>query len=327
MPKQPKGGNDSANQGRGDYLEQWSHIEAVSVIHSTQDYIIYIDTDNEVNWETTRRYDNSLDSKPEYSLAALNEIINEGVVLEGKVDSGFGDAIKRQVKRLICEAIACALEFDYAGGRRMINEARNCLTASESQNPKKDTSKFARREWESVAVFAFGVVFILLLLGLAIFFPVPTDFQYFVFRTVIALAAAGIAAPVPGLLNINIPGISAGGALAVLVLVFKFSPASLVAQAPPSAPKGEVEKPTIAAPAPPQPGSAAPQSPVVVVIKICSGEYERNCSSHDVYQYCGLSADDWARSRCASFKVQRLDSRDGNKCGYTLDQVICTSPK
>src|SRR4029077_5073464 len=109
MPEQPKDGNDSANQGRGDYLDQWSHIEAVSVIHSTQGYIIYIDTDNEVNWETTRRYDESLDSKPEYNLAALNEIINEGVVLEVKVDSGFGDATKRQVKRLICEAIGCAL--------------------------------------------------------------------------------------------------------------------------------------------------------------------------------------------------------------------------
>jgi hypothetical protein len=52
-----------------------------------------------------------------------------------------------------------------------------------------------------------------LLLVLAIFFPNPTDFQYFIFRTVIALAAAGVAALIPGLLQIKIPAIQAGGAL------------------------------------------------------------------------------------------------------------------
>ena len=91
-------------------------------------------------------------------------------------------------------------------------------------------------DWERPAVFVVGVVFILLLLVLAIFFPNPTDFQYFIFRTVIALAAAGVAALIPGLLQIKIPAVQAGGALAVLVLVYEFSPASLVSL-PPSVPK------------------------------------------------------------------------------------------
>ena len=86
-----------------------------------------------------------------------------------------------------------------------------------------------------------------LLLVLAIFFPNPTDFQYFIFRTVIALAAAGVAALIPGLLQIKIPAIQAGGALAVLVLVYEFSPASLVSL-PPSVPKTAVVSSQTSAP-------------------------------------------------------------------------------
>jgi hypothetical protein len=159
-----------------------------------------------------------------------------------------------------------------------------------------------KREWERPAIFAFGVAFVIVLLILAMFFPSPTDFQYFVFRTVLALAAAGVAALIPGLLDIDMPLIRAGGALAVLILVYKFTPASLV-----------ITKP--------------PPSETVVVVKICAGEYERNCQPHDVYQYCDVLPDNWAKPHCSSYTVQRLDTRDGNKCGYTLDQVICKGPR
>jgi hypothetical protein len=74
------------------------------------------------------------------------------------------------------------------------------------------------------------------------------------------------------------------------------------------------------------PAPAAAAAPTVAY-KICSGEYERSCLQHDIYQYCGFNVNGWADQHCASNKVLRLDTRDGNKCGYSLDQVICTGPK
>jgi F0F1-type ATP synthase membrane subunit c/vacuolar-type H+-ATPase subunit K len=65
----------------------------------------------------------------------------------------------------------------------------------------------------------------------------------------------------------------------------------------------------------------------VVTYRICSGEYERACLPHDIYQYCGFDVNAWARERCNSYKSVRLDTRGGNKCGYSIDQVICTGPK
>jgi len=82
-----------------------------------------------------------------------------------------------------------------------------------------------------VAVFCFGLVFVVTLLVLAIKFPRPTEFQYVVFRSVLALAAAGIAVFIPGLLEVDVSGIvKAGGALAVFVVIYFFSPAGIVRQ-------------------------------------------------------------------------------------------------
>ena len=78
--------------------------------------------------------------------------------------------------------------------------------------------------------FTFGVVFVAALLVLALFIPNPTAFQYLVFRVVLALAAAGVAAMIPGFIKFDISKwLSAGGALAVFLIVFFYNPASLVA--------------------------------------------------------------------------------------------------
>ena len=92
---------------------------------------------------------------------------------------------------------------------------------------------------ERIAVFVFGVAFVSAILVLAVFFPDPTNFQYTVFRIVLALAAAGVAAFIPGFLHLQVNNwLRAGGAMAVFAIVFFFSPAQLM-QGPKIPPKGK----------------------------------------------------------------------------------------
>ncbi len=88
---------------------------------------------------------------------------------------------------------------------------------------------------QTVLGFLFGVIFVSAILVIALFVPFPSDFQYQVFRIVLALAAGGVGAVIPGILNVNIPKlVTAGGALAVFVVVYFYSPAQLaVKQLPP----------------------------------------------------------------------------------------------
>jgi len=85
-----------------------------------------------------------------------------------------------------------------------------------------------------VIATTFGVVFIMALLGLAIFFPEPSPFQYTVFRVVLALASAGVATAIPGLLDVRIGEIAtASGAIGIFLIVYFATPAELaVAEKP-----------------------------------------------------------------------------------------------
>uniref|UniRef100_UPI004055CC47 hypothetical protein n=1 Tax=Candidatus Electronema sp. TaxID=2698783 RepID=UPI004055CC47 len=80
--------------------------------------------------------------------------------------------------------------------------------------------------------FFFGLCFVAAVLVLAVWFPQPTAFQYTVFRIVLALAAAGVAGVIPGMIRLKAqPGaallIHAGGALAVFVMVYLLAPAAV----------------------------------------------------------------------------------------------------
>ena len=86
--------------------------------------------------------------------------------------------------------------------------------------------------WEKVSIFAFGIVFVVVLLLIAVFIPSPTEFQLFVFRVVLALSAAAIAALVPGFLHIQSHvfrnTIRASGAVAVFVIVYLINPPRII---------------------------------------------------------------------------------------------------
>lgn len=100
------------------------------------------------------------------------------------------------------------------------------ITPPEKKNTSSDV-------WEKIAVFAFGVLFIGILLWIAFQVPDPTDFQLFLFRVVLSLAAAGVGALLPGLLDVRLKSgpmamIRAGGAVGLFVLVYLVNPPALI---------------------------------------------------------------------------------------------------
>ena len=79
--------------------------------------------------------------------------------------------------------------------------------------------------------FGFGVVFLCVSIVLAVVIPTPTDNQATTFKVTLALAAAGIAAGIPGLFNLEMSSgkllaIKSTGAFAAFLIVFFFNPVS-----------------------------------------------------------------------------------------------------
>jgi hypothetical protein len=88
------------------------------------------------------------------------------------------------------------------------------------------------RHQYTLLAYATGTVFLVALLAISLIFPNPTPSQLKVQASILALAAAGFATVVSGLMNITTKvgtqlAIGAGGALAVLVLFYLQNPAVL----------------------------------------------------------------------------------------------------
>jgi hypothetical protein len=97
---------------------------------------------------------------------------------------------------------------------------------------KRGGRSVSKRAQQLIA-FACGAVLIVGMLVIAFLAPSPTPFQYTIFRVVLALAAAGIAAMIPGFIELEIKAwLRAGGALAVFVIVYFYNPAALVTTQP-----------------------------------------------------------------------------------------------
>jgi hypothetical protein len=87
--------------------------------------------------------------------------------------------------------------------------------------------------WALIVSVSGGLTFLVVLLIIAVFIPQPTTSQFFIFRVVLALAAAAFGATISGFMRINLPLwgkglISAGGALGLFVLVFYVNPPILI---------------------------------------------------------------------------------------------------
>lgn len=92
----------------------------------------------------------------------------------------------------------------------------------------KIEEKLMTKSNERKLALTFGVIFVAAILAIALFFPEPTDFQYTVFRIVLALAAAGFVSMTPGFLEARVGNfVRGGGALAAFVIVYFFAPAAL----------------------------------------------------------------------------------------------------
>ncbi|USD19793.1 hypothetical protein MJO52_11935 [Microbulbifer variabilis] len=87
---------------------------------------------------------------------------------------------------------------------------------------------FMTKEKQIYLSFSFGVSFLITLIIIAVVIPNPTGFQYTIFRIILSIAAGGAVAAFPGFIEVKLgKWLRAGGALAVFVLVYFWSPAAI----------------------------------------------------------------------------------------------------
>lgn len=138
---------------RGDYYELWKHLKWSILIVSTRNYIVFIDEDGDLDWETTVEYDDTATKDKKYDIDKHNSITNDAALLEATPCNGFEDQVKLQFRRLIGEAIACSFDHDYVNARKMLLAA-----AQYFRSRSEETSRY----WYLLASFGMAMPFIAL---------------------------------------------------------------------------------------------------------------------------------------------------------------------
>jgi hypothetical protein len=153
---------------KADYAETWEHIDWDFVIDMTAGYIVYVDEDGELNWETTAEYDDGIEKEPKFDLVQCNAIFNEAALLDALSCEGFEPRTQAEVKRLIGEALSRNLQNDYVGANKMLAFASQYWRAR-----SEETSRF----WYLSA--SFGMALPLVMLGLVVLIWRPAFTELF----------------------------------------------------------------------------------------------------------------------------------------------------
>jgi hypothetical protein len=181
---------------------------------------------NEFGLDTFKLNEDTRIAKSEDAVAIAEEIVNYWNVLNGIRQSFNGLIVPEPTK------------MAYSSIQRVIANSADKTTIDELKTKfikaKLPVGGFAQRHsvmtkkqqvtYSTIA----GTIFIIVLLAIAILIDCPTEAQARIFNVVLALAAASFAAAIPGFIQVQYNNvITAGGALAVFVIVFVLKPADL----------------------------------------------------------------------------------------------------
>ena len=100
-----------------DYEKQWPNLPVKFLILSTQDFIVFIDHDIDIDWAT-------VDDFVPNDVKAHNSILNRAALMESRPCDGLSESIRLNFKRMVGEAVARSMEHDYKNAEQMLSDKK-----------------------------------------------------------------------------------------------------------------------------------------------------------------------------------------------------------
>lgn len=110
-------------------LPKWANLPVRVLILETEDFIVFLDDDHEVDWKTSTEWDR----QGPQDASKHNAILNEYALLEATPCEGLRPAVVRHYRRLIGEAVARSLKHDYRNATQALVSARTYLAARQEE--------------------------------------------------------------------------------------------------------------------------------------------------------------------------------------------------
>lgn len=117
-----------------EYKNRWPDVEVHYLVISTDDYIVCLDKEFDVDWKTSDEYDkNGHNDEVEF-----NKILNNVALFESRPQHHLKNENRKSFRRMLGESVARALAHDYKSAESILEQAQDFLL---------DRSREKSREW------------------------------------------------------------------------------------------------------------------------------------------------------------------------------------
>jgi hypothetical protein len=99
-------------------------------------YIVYIDKKKQLDWESSKNYDNLFSKKSDQIKTKFNEAMNRAALIEASPREGLSRETLRDFRILIGKAIGCAHRYDFQNATRMLDFAAAYIQARSEEKAK-----------------------------------------------------------------------------------------------------------------------------------------------------------------------------------------------
>jgi hypothetical protein len=127
------------------WTREWSELDVHHLILNTDRFIVFLDSDLDIDWKTKEKYDEVGPKDPDEH----NGILNRAASLECTPNDHHKRNVRLNFKRMIGEAIARSLDHDYDSAKKMLEQARIYIT-----NRNVETARY----WQLSTACLLGLV-------------------------------------------------------------------------------------------------------------------------------------------------------------------------
>jgi hypothetical protein len=128
--------------------QKWPDIQIEHLILEASDFVVWIDKDLDIDWQTSEKYDETGPKDP----AEWNQVLNRVAALECIPNDQHSRNVRLNFKRMIGEGVARGLDHDYESAKNILDQAGTYIS---------DRNVEIARYWQLSTACIVGVVALL----------------------------------------------------------------------------------------------------------------------------------------------------------------------
>ena len=158
-----KGQGDQLDTKRktGLHEETWKHVKAKQILFVGRSYIVYIDSNDDLLWETSPEFDEATSPDvTKFDAVKFNRVISESEILSAQISGHLPKPVAYLARSLVGAALSNNFELDFENATKSLDAARSFI-----ENRNLELSRY----WYLIAsarvavpIFLLGVLFLVL---------------------------------------------------------------------------------------------------------------------------------------------------------------------